>query len=250
MSFISQAFDTRAGASQRRRMEVPYRKAIDVFGRELCEDEKIIVLKGMTDRTRIMSRWAHLVRYEAFDNLKDLGIASAALALPISLAPHVSLKGAFAASVIAVAGLKAAMWSCENDSDGVYYRSRNTIVLRPGFSEDVAFHEAIHYLEGNGVMRDSGEYLAVAATALFSGWRLKNASASYCRQSQPFLYWLNEKDHERGLMLARRVIRMRSESGVEAAWDFLYRRSKEGPFLDFGASGPKTRDAPQLARSE
>lgn len=216
-------------SKQAKRARHSYRRAIDIFARKMGDADRELLLEEMISKTQVLSPLQEYLKFSLSDDAEDFVKYVSAISVTFSLTSRIDIEKVLPVVAVLVGAKKAyeAIDALLDYGEGSTYDGSNDIIFRPYFTKETAFHEAIHFLEGKGIIQESGELMSVAATALFCNDSITNLGPTYHKEYHPVRYFFSNHDYEAGDVFAKTVLRIKRKRGESAAWEFLYRKSQE-----------------------
>jgi len=195
------------------KIEPAYMDAIDKFGKKLSDYDKGILLKKMKSRTSF-SKWPKILQRDTIQTGLGAGImaigggslASCIIGIPLSAYGAMN----FVRSI--------AVWNYP-----CYFPSPVHRIFLTYPDRGSAFHEAVHFMAGEGVIRNEAaiEDIAVAASLLYDGGEGYRKRLREEGSRMNIIANLFAVSHYNALELVDTVIDIRKKSGTNAAWDYL-----------------------------
>ena len=201
--------------------EKPYRDVIRLFARKRSEVQKEELLKKMISRTHVMDK-------EGPYNHIASGLFSIA-ALSAAYGFMAGKTGAYLnATIFVMAGQYSRYYG--SLSEGQYLQwPIHRILVGADADERIFFHEAIHFMEGEWLIKTwNSETIPTAATALYQDDPSEAEAGLWFAQKYPvrsFFYRLNR--YKNGYALALELLQIKDKQGEEAAWGALYQKSQK-----------------------
>ena len=219
---------------QLKKVNGPYKAAIDIFAPKLSDSEKKILLAEMKEKTEIRSAMNEYLHYNVFEEIEDIPWIFTWGTMAISLVSRQDFEMVMPYTAVMILANKLREFFTEafDDTEGATYVESNIMVMKPEFTKETAFHEAVHFLEGKKIINDSEEAIPVAATSLFMNEDL-NDIIEECRKKSFIREFFSDHTYDEGNNLAKTTLEIRNKEGKKAAWDFLYQQSqifKPSPF--------------------
>jgi len=195
------------------KIEPAYMDAIDKFGKKLSDYDKGILLKQMKKRTSF-SKLPKILKCDTIQTGFGAGIIAIG-------------GGSFASCVIGVPfatyGIMNFVRSMASWNHPCYFPGPVHRIFLTYPDSGSAFHEAIHFMAGEGVIRNEAaiEDIATAASLLYDGGEGFRERLREEGSKMNFIAELFAGSRYNALELVDTIIDIRKKSGTDAAWDYL-----------------------------